>query len=334
MSTFITVLGAGSWGSALAQVLAENGNRVMLWTNSEDHANIIKSTRQNVNYLKDFKFHPTIQITHSLQEAISFAETILFVVPTSAIRPVSKKVSQLISTPKLLVHASKGLEKESYLRISQVIEEEIGPDKRKAVVVLSGPSHAEEVIQKDITSVTSASKNHMAAEEIQNLFINHYFRVYTNDDMVGVELGAALKNIIALGSGMLKGLNYGDNALAALITRGLAEITRLGVTMGADPLTFQGLSGVGDLIVTCTSPHSRNWQAGYLIGQGYSVDQAMKEVGMIVEGVFTTKAAFELSNREGVEMPLTAALFQILYENHAIQDVLEQLMSRVGKAEL
>lgn len=334
MSTFITVLGAGSWGSALAQVLAENGNHVMLWTNSEDHANIIKSTRQNVNYLKDFKFHPTIQITHSLQEAISFAETILFVVPTSAIRPVSKKVSQLISTPKLLVHASKGLEKESYLRISQVIEEEIGPDKRKAVVVLSGPSHAEEVIQKDITSVTSASKNHMAAEEIQNLFINHYFRVYTNDDMVGVELGAALKNIIALGSGMLKGLNYGDNALAALITRGLAEITRLGVTMGADPLTFQGLSGVGDLIVTCTSPHSRNWQAGYLIGQGYSVDQAMKEVGMIVEGVFTTKAAFKLSNREGVEMPLTAALFQILYENHAIQDVLEQLMSRVGKAEL
>lgn len=334
MSTFITVLGAGSWGSALAQVLAENGNHVMLWTNSENHANIIKSTRQNVNYLKDFKFHPTIQITHSLQEAISFAETILFVVPTSAIRPVSKKVSQLISTPKLLVHASKGLEKESYLRISQVIEEEIGPDKRKAVVVLSGPSHAEEVIQKDITSVTSASKNHMAAEEIQNLFINHYFRVYTNDDMVGVELGAALKNIIALGSGMLKGLNYGDNALAALITRGLAEITRLGVTMGADPLTFQGLSGVGDLIVTCTSPHSRNWQAGYLIGQGYSVDQAMKEVGMIVEGVFTTKAAFELSNREGVEMPLTAALFQILYENHAIQDVLEQLMSRVGKAEL
>ncbi len=200
-------------------------------------------------------------------------------------------------------------------------------------MVLSGPSHAEEVAKRDITTITAASSSETASQAVQRIFSNNYFRVYTNSDVVGVELGAALKNIIAVGAGALVGLGYGDNAKAALITRGLAEISRLGMAFGADPLTFIGLSGVGDLIVTATSVHSRNWRAGNLIGKGLPLEEILENMGMVVEGVATTKAAYELAQEKGIDMPITAAIYRVLFENARVDEVVEELMLRDRKAE-
>ncbi|MDN6626519.1 MAG: NAD(P)H-dependent glycerol-3-phosphate dehydrogenase [Pisciglobus halotolerans] len=329
----IAVLGAGSWGTALSMVLEENGHHVRLWSHHPEQINEINERHTNKNYLSHIKLSDKIKGFSSLKEALDGVDIVLFVVPTSAIRSVAGQVGGYLRNPAIVVHASKGLEQGTHKRISEILEEEIPAEKREAVVALSGPSHAEEVAVRDLTSITSASKNHEAAKVIQQLFMNDYFRVYTNEDIIGVELGAALKNIIAVGAGALVGLGYGDNAKAALMTRGLAEISRLGTAFGADPLTFLGLSGVGDLIVTCTSSHSRNWRAGKMLGEGKNLDAILKDMGMVVEGVSTTKAAYELAALKEVDMPITAAIYDVIYNHQDVREVIDQLMNRVGKNE-
>lgn len=331
----VAVLGSGSWGMALSKVLAENGHDVKIWSRVEDAVIIdeINQKHTNKRYLEDVVFPETITATTDLKEAISDREIIVVVIPTVGIRNVAKQLNELIETPKLIVHAAKGLEQGTYERISTILEDEIEADKRTAVVALSGPSHAEEVAVQDLTSVTSASENEDAAKTIQYLFMNDYFRVYRNKDIIGVELGAALKNIIAIGAGALKGLGYGDNAMAALVTRGLAEISRLGTQLGADPQTFMGLSGVGDLIVTCTSPHSRNWRAGKMIGEGARLEEIQAEIGMAIEGLSTVIAAKELAEKRDIEMPITQAIYKVAYEDADVSETVVELMRREGKAE-
>ena len=329
----IAVLGPGSWGTALAQVLAENGHQVTIWGRNPEQIAEINQTHTNKQYLPKLAIHPTIQATTSLELAIAQADAVLFVVPTKAMRAVAQEFVKVVKNQPHIIHASKGLEQGSHKRISEVLREEIPVDKRNEIVVLSGPSHAEEVSVKDITTITAACENEAAAKYVQSLFMNDYFRIYTNIDVIGVETGAALKNIIAIGSGALAGLGFGDDAKAAIMTRGLAEISRLGVAMGADPLTFIGLSGVGDLIVTCTSVHSRNWRAGNLLGKGQSLAEVLENMGMVVEGVATTKAAKELAAALQVEMPITETIYQVLYEGKEIKAAAKEIMLRDGKME-
>lgn len=331
----IAVLGAGSWGTALAMVLDENGHQVKIWGNVPEQIKEINEKHTNEHYLPGLQLADSIVACGELEVALTDADFVLFVVPTKAIRPVAKQVNALLDGQHkpILVHASKGLEQVTHKRISTIIAEEVAAEKHSGIVVLSGPSHAEEVAKKDITTITAASASTAASGEVQKLFMNSYFRVYTNSDIIGVELGAALKNIIAVGAGALVGLGYGDNAKAALITRGLAEISRLGIAFGADPLTFIGLSGVGDLVVTATSVHSRNWRAGNLIGKGVPLEEVLGNMGMVVEGVETTKAAYELAQEKGIEMPITTAIYQVLFEGAKVDKVIEDLMLRDRKAE-
>ncbi len=334
MTEKVAVLGAGSWGTALALVLADNGHDVYLWAKNEERMNELNTQHTNSRYLPGIVLPERIKGTTSLKKAIQGAETIIIAVPTKAIREVAGLIVQAAEAPVTIVHVSKGIEPNSLLRISEMIEQEI-PDKNlKDVVVLSGPSHAEEVILRHPTTVTVSSKSADAAQKIQDLFMNQNFRVYTNPDIIGVEIGGALKNIIALAAGISDGLGYGDNAKAALITRGLAEIARLGTKMGANPLTFSGLAGIGDLIVTCTSVHSRNWRAGNMLGQGKKLDEVLDSMGMVVEGVRTTKAGQQLSEKYDVQMPITNALFQILFEQQDPKKAVDELMARVKKHEL
>jgi glycerol-3-phosphate dehydrogenase (NAD(P)+) len=281
--------------------------------------------------MKDFTYSSDLHATADMKEAVAGADVVLIVIPTKGIREVAKKLNAVLADlgqQSLIMHATKGLEQNTYKRPSEMIKEEIAPEYRRDVVVLSGPSHAESVAIKDVTAVTAACANLADAQKVQKLFSNDYFRVYTNDDVIGAEFGAALKNIIAIGAGALQGLGYHDNARAALITRGLAEIRRLGVAFGANPMTFIGLSGVGDLIVTATSKNSRNWRAGYQLGQGQQLDDVIKNMGMVIEGVYTTKAAYELSKKRQVKMPITEALYQVLYQGESIKTAISQLMSR------
>lgn len=333
MEKKIAVLGAGSWGSALANVLFENGHEVSLWTRDEAQQEEINTEHTNRNYLSDFTFPAEISASTNLKKVIQGADAILFVIPTKGIRAVAKQVSELLEHPVTIIHASKGLEENTYKRISTILEEELKTNRVRGIVALSGPSHAEEVVARDLTTITAASEDSRAAQLTQDLFLNDYFRVYTNDDIIGVEIGAALKNIIALGAGAIAGLGYGDNAKAGLVTRGLAEISRLGIELGADPLTFMGLSGVGDLIVTCTSPHSRNWRAGYQIGKGKAVETVLEDMGMVVEGISTTKAAYELAQTHGIEMPITEAIYNVVYNDSEVKYVILNLMQREGKSE-
>ncbi|CZQ88006.1 NAD(P)H-dependent glycerol-3-phosphate dehydrogenase [Trichococcus collinsii] len=335
MKQKVAVLGAGSWGTALSMVLDENGHDVRLWGNDPKQIKEINERHTNEHYLPGAKLSEAIVAYTDLKAAINEADALLFVLPTKAIRVVAKEVATLLDgqTKPHLIHASKGLEQDTHKRISVIIQEEIPAEKYDSLVVLSGPSHAEEVAKKDITTITAASESEEDAGYVQKLFMNPYFRVYRNTDVIGVELGAALKNIIAVGAGALHGLGYGDNAKAALMTRGLAEISRLGTAFGADPMTFFGLSGVGDLIVTGTSRHSRNWRAGDLIGKGQDLDEVLKNMGMVVEGVATTKAAYELAKEKGIEMPITEAIYKVLYEKVDVKKAIEELMLREGKAE-
>lgn len=333
MKQKIAVLGPGSWGTALAQVMAENGHEVHIWGNNPDQIKEINEHHTNRMYLPEIHLPESIQAHDELADCIRDADAVLFVVPTKAIRSVAKEFAEKCENQPLTIHASKGLEQDTHKRISEILFEEIPSEHRRGVVVLSGPSHAEEVAVHDITTITAASEILADAEYVQELFMNDYFRIYTNNDVIGVETGAALKNIIALGAGAIHGLGFGDDAKAAIMTRGLAEISRLGVAMGANPLTFIGLSGVGDLIVTCTSVHSRNWRAGNLLGKGHSLDEVLENMGMIVEGVATTKAAYELSRQMDIEMPITEAIYSVLYQNVDVKEAVRQIMLRVGKQE-
>ncbi|MGY4690123.1 NAD(P)H-dependent glycerol-3-phosphate dehydrogenase [Salibacterium sp. K-3] len=333
MAERVAVIGAGSWGTALASVLAENRHDVRLWTRREDHAEEINQNHTNRKYLPDFKLPRDIRAFTDLETCTAGTDFILLVVPAKAVRDMMKDLQPFISEQTVLIHASKGIEPDTSKRISEVMEEERTGKAGKDTVVLSGPSHAEEVCEKQPTTVTVSSHQSEAAEAVQELFMNHYFRVYTNQDMIGVEIGGALKNIIALGIGMTDGLGYGDNAKAAFMTRGLAEISRLGVTMGANPLTFNGLSGLGDLIVTCFSHHSRNRRAGDKIGRGARLEDVLDEMGMVVEGVRTTKAVYGLAREQKVEMPITEALYDVLFEDTKPEEAVRQLMARERKHE-
>ncbi|MDA9461576.1 Glycerol-3-phosphate dehydrogenase, NAD(P) [Enterococcus mundtii 3F] len=329
----VAVLGAGSWGTALAQVLAENGHDVRLWGHRASQINEINQKHTNERYLPEHQLPETIVAYTDMAKAVSEVDAVLFVVPTKAIRSVCQELVEVLQTKPVIIHASKGLEQGTHKRISEVLAEEIPSEKRQAIAVLSGPSHAEEVARQDITTITAASTEADAAKFVQTLFLNHYFRIYTNPDVIGVEMGAALKNIIAIGAGAIHGLGFGDNAKAAIMTRGLAEISRLGVAMGANPLTFIGLSGVGDLIVTCTSIHSRNWRTGNLLGQGHELSEVLDNMGMVVEGVQTTRAAKELAETMGIEMPITQTIYEVLYEHKNINEAATEIMLRDGKKE-
>ena len=331
MTEKVAVLGAGSWGSVLANLLVDNGHAVELWSRYQDQVDRLNKDHVNPAYMKDFTYSSKLHATTDMKAAVKGADVILIVIPTKGIRQVAHKLNAVLADldqRSLIVHATKGLEQNTYKRPSEMIKEEIDPKYRRDIVVLSGPSHAESVAIKDMTAVTAACANLADAEKVQKLFSNSYFRVYTNDDVIGAEFGAALKNIIAIGAGALQGLGYHDNARAALITRGLAEIRRLGVAFGANPMTFIGLSGVGDLVVTATSKNSRNWRAGYQLGQGQKLDDVINNMGMVIEGVYTTKAAYELSKKRQVRMPITDALYRVLYEGEDIKTAISQLMSR------
>ncbi|AEV94835.1 NAD(P)H-dependent glycerol-3-phosphate dehydrogenase [Pediococcus claussenii] len=336
MTQKIAVLGAGSWGSVLANLLVKNGNDVVNWTNMEEQAKELNENHTNRAYMPDLTYDDRLIATTDLKMAAQDADAILFVVPTQVMRLVAQQLVDVLKNSKqkpIIIHASKGLELNTHKRLSQVLSEEIPAEYRSSMVVLSGPSHAEDVAKDDLTLVTAASSNINAARKVQSLFMSEHFRVYTNDDIVGVEMGAALKNVIAIGAGALHGLGYGDDAKAALITRGLAEISRLGVAFGAKPLTFMGLSGVGDLIVTATSEHSRNWRAGNELGQGMSLKEVTNTMGMVIEGVPSTKAAYELAKQKKIEMPITDAIYDVLYNDKNIKTVINGLMEREGKAE-
>ena len=337
MSNKIAVLGAGSWGSVLANLLVGNNEEVMLW--SRDSEQVVTMNRWHINpqYMKDFKYSPDLKATDDMEEAVRDAEYILMVIPTKGLREVAGNLNKILvklDQKPLLIHATKGLEQETYKRPSQMLAEEIDEDHRQDIVVLSGPSHAEDVAIQDMTAVTAACANLTAAERVQKLFSNNFFRVYTNDDVIGAEFGGALKNIIAIGAGALQGLGYKDNARAALITRGLAEIRRLGVAFGANPFTFIGLSGVGDLVVTATSKNSRNWRAGYQLGQGRQLEDVISNMGMVSEGIYTAKAAYELAQKRNVKMPITEALYRVLYEGEDIETAITNLMSRKATSEM
>ncbi len=329
----ILVLGPGSWGTALSQVLNDNGHDVRIWGNNPQQISEINTKHTNTLYFKDVVLDSKIVGYDDLSLALADVDAILFVVPTSVTRLVAKQVAQLLDHKVVVMHASKGLEQGTHERISTILEEEIPQKLRSEIVVVSGPSHAEETIVRDLTLITAASKRLEDAKYVQALFSNDYFRLYTNDDVIGVETAAALKNVIAVGAGALHGLGFGDNAKAAIITRGLAEITRLGVAMGANPMTYIGLSGVGDLIVTGTSIHSRNWRAGDALGRGEKIADIEANMGMVIEGVSTTKVAYELAQMLKIDMPIVNAIYHVIYEGAEIKDSIIQLMRREGRPE-
>ena len=325
----IGIIGCGSWGSAIANLLATIGHEVHMYTQSEEQYERIRSVGDNPGYLEDFTFHPSIEIHLSIEEAIDGADGIVLAVPTAAIRSCLEDIAR-VETEARIINLAKGLEQGSHLRLSQVAKEVL---PHAPYIVLSGPSHAEEVAKLMPTTVLVCAEDKEDALWAQDLFTHDSFRVYVQDDMIGVEMGGALKNIIALGAGLSDGLGYGDNAKAALMTRGLTEIQRLGIALGAKPVTFQGLSGIGDLIVTCTSVHSRNWRFGNLVGKGTAPEDAIDKVGMVVEGYKTTKACYELAEELGIEMPITEKLYDVLYRSADPRQAVLDLMQRPNKHE-
>lgn len=326
----IAVLGGGSWGTALSKVLCENGHDVKVWLRDEAQCNDIRKTRINNKYLPDVILPSNLYFTTDMEEALGDSEIIVNVIPTQNIRKVFDKIPKEFIKNKIIINCSKGIELGTHYLISDIIKEEsIDCD----YVILSGPSHAEELGRGLATAVTVASESEEAAKTAQDIFMTSYFRVYTSRDVKGVELGGALKNIIALGAGISDGVGYGDNAKAALMTRGILEISRLGTCFGAELSTFQGLSGVGDLIATCTSQHSRNRNAGFLIGQGLKKDEAIEKIGMVVEGITTTYAAYELAKENNVDMPITYAMHDILENSTDVKETVTRLMLREKKDE-
>lgn len=326
----ISVLGAGSWGTALALLLLSNKHAVTLYSSREEAAARLRNTRENTSKLPGVPLPKALEITADLPTALQKPDVVVLAVPSPYIRSTAQKVAPLLLQGQKLVNVSKGVEEQTLQTLSQILEEEI---PQADIAVLSGPSHAEEVSRGLPTTCVISAKNRQTAEYLQTIFMSPVFRVYTTPDMLGVELGAALKNVIALAAGAADGLGYGDNTKAALITRGMAEISRLGIQMGARAETFYGLSGIGDLIVTCASVHSRNRKAGYLLGQGYTTEEAMAEVKMVVEGVYSAKAAWGLARKYQVDMPIIQEVNKVLFENKRASEAVEDLMLRDKKLE-
>lgn len=326
----IGVIGAGSWGTALALLCHKNGHEVTIWSIMKDEVEMLRTKRQHETKLPGVILPENIEITNDLKEGMADKDVLVLAVPSAFTRSTARSMKAFLRTGQLIVNVAKGIEEHTMLTLSEIIEEEL-PEAE--VAVMSGPSHAEEVGIGLPTNIVVSAHKRAAAEYLQETFMSPVFRVYTNPDILGVELGGSLKNVIALAAGAADGLGYGDNTKAALITRGIAEITRLGVAMGAKEETFNGLTGIGDLIVTCASRHSRNRKAGYLIGQGYTMDEAMKEVKMVVEGVYSAKAAMELATKYQVEMPIVEQVNKVLFENKSAKDAVAELMLRDKKVE-
>lgn len=331
----VAVLGAGSWGTTLGIVLDENGHNVTLWEIFEENVEAIRSDGENKKFLPGVKIPGSIAVTSDVAVALEGADMALFVVPTHTMRDVAQKVAACDRFNKymVVVNASKGIEEGSLQRMSEILAAELPVDSAR-VFSLMGPSHAEEVSRQMPTSVVIAGAEGPVIEKVQRAFFRPYFRVYTNPDLVGVELGVALKNCIAIAAGVCDGLGFGDNTKAALVTRGLAEIARLGRAMGARPETFSGLAGVGDLVVTCLSRHSRNRHVGEKIGQGSSLDRVLSEMVMVAEGVRTTRAAVALGRRYGVELPIIESVHEILFEDRDPRDAICELMTRPLRQEM
>ncbi|MBQ0001191.1 MAG: NAD(P)H-dependent glycerol-3-phosphate dehydrogenase [Clostridiales bacterium] len=324
----VSVLGSGSWGIALAVLLCNNGHQVCLW--SAHSAAILNEKREHETKLPGVKLPPEMEITDDLQHSLQDAEVAVLAVPSTFIRSTAAKMAPYVKEGQIIVNVAKGVEEKTLMTMCDVIAEEI---PNGDIAVLSGPSHAEEVGRGIPTTCVVSSKTRKTAEFLQSVFMSPVFRVYTTPDMLGVELGGSLKNVIALAAGTADGLGYGDNTKAALITRGIAEITRLGIAMGAKQETSYGLSGMGDLIVTCASVHSRNRKAGYLMGKGYTMQQAMDEVHMVVEGVYSAKAAKGLAEKYRVEMPIIYEVNKVLFEGKPAADAVKDLMIRDKKVE-
>lgn len=327
----VGIIGAGSWGTALAITLCQNNHIVNIWDLDESLLNVMEEKRENVKYLPEVKLPDGIKIKYSMDQAMEGADIILFAVPAQHFRSAFERAIPFIEDNMILVNVAKGIEQGTLMTLSQVAKI-LKPDVK--YVVLSGPSHAEEVGRLMPTTVTIASDNAQYAQIVQETFHTSRFRTYTHDDLIGVELGGALKNIIALGAGISDGVGFGDNAKAAMMTRGIVEIGRLGIKLGAKRETFAGLAGIGDLIVTCTSMHSRNRRCGLLIGQGAKAKDAVDQIGMVVEGFYTTDAAYDLARREGVEMPITETIHKIIHDEIDAKDAVEILMGRDKKDEL
>ena len=325
----VGIIGAGTWGTALAVLLNNNGQDVTIWSAFDTEIQEMSRTRRHKN-LPEVVLPDPIQMTADLRTAMAEKDMLIMAVPSVYVRSTAAKMKEYLRYGQIVVDVAKGIEEQSLMTMSQVIEEEL---PLAEVAVLSGPSHAEEVSRGLPTTCVAGAHSKAAAEYVQSLFMSPVFRVYTSPDMLGIELGASLKNVIALAAGMADGLGYGDNTKAALITRGIKEISRLGVAMGANSETLNGLSGIGDLIVTCASRHSRNRKAGMLIGRGYTMQEAMDEVKMVVEGVYSAKAAIALAKKYDIDMPIIEQVNSVLFEDQPAKDAVMELMLRDKKAE-
>ena len=327
----ISIIGAGSWGTALAWLLHNNGHEVRVWSIMEDEIEMLRTKREHEQKLPGVKLPEDMEFTTDLKESLTDRDLVVLAVPSPFTRSTSQKMAPFVKEGQIIVNVAKGIEEATLMPLSDIIEQEI---PQANVAVLSGPSHAEEVGKGLPTTCVAGAKTKETAEYIQNIFMSPVFRVYTSRDLLGIELGAALKNVIALAAGTADGLGYGDNTKAALITRGIAEISRLGIAMGARAETFFGLSGIGDLIVTCASVHSRNRRAGYLMGKGYTMQEAMDEVKMVVEGVYSAKAALALSQKYQVDMPIIVEVNHVLFDGKPAANAVNDLMQRVKKDEI
>ena len=326
----ISIIGAGSWGIALAVLLHKNGHQVTVWSAIEAEIKMLQKEHEHKDKLPGVRLPEDMVFTTDLEQAVKGAEVMVLAVPSPYTRSTSHSMASLVEEGQVIVNVAKGIEEKTLLTLSQIIEEEM---PQANVAVLSGPSHAEEVGRGIPTTIVVGAKDKETAEYLQNIFMNEVFRVYISPDVLGIELGAALKNVVALAAGIADGLGYGDNTKAALITRGITEIARLGVAMGGKFETFCGLTGIGDLIVTCASMHSRNRRAGILIGQGYTMKQAMDEVKMVVEGVYSAKAAMGLAKQYDVQLPIIEQVNAVLFEGQLADEAVKNLMLRDKKIE-
>lgn len=326
----ISVIGAGSWGTALAVLLHRNGHRVTVWSIVEAEIEMLKTEREHKDKLPGVKLPDDMEFTTDLEAAVKGKDVLVLAVPSPFTRGTSHNMAPYVQAGQRVVNVAKGIEEKTLMTLSQIIEEEL---PQAEVAVLSGPSHAEEVGLGIPTTIVVGARKKETAEYLQNIFMNETFRVYISPDVLGIELGAALKNVVALAAGIADGLGYGDNTKAALITRGILEIGRLGIAMGGRFETFSGLTGIGDLIVTCASMHSRNRRAGILIGRGYTMEQAMDEVKMVVEGVYSAKAAMGLAEKYGVQLPIIEQVNAVLFDGQPASEAVRNLMLRDKKIE-
>jgi len=333
MSFRVGVLGAGGWGTALSLLLHQNKHDVTLWEYNTDLAERLRTTRQNPDYLPGVLIPREMAITSNIREAASDRDILVITLPSHVVRETMKQLAGVPLGDALIVSGTKGIENSTLLRISEILKSTVAGLSDDRIVALSGPSHAEEVARGIPTVVVAASRNPKASHRVQEVFMNPAFRVYSSEDIVGVELGGALKNVIAVAAGINDGVGFGDNTKAALITRGIVEMTRLGSAMGANPSTFAGLSGMGDLIVTCWSRHSRNRHVGEQIGKGRKLDNILEEMKMVAEGVRTTRSVYDLSRKHSIEMPISTEVYRMLFEGKEPKKAVYDLMTRNRKAE-